>query len=86
MRSGLKTLNLKFLIDEAQMSKVLTSVVTPSFVTTNKVINKLRDKQIIVYPGKKELTDKIFQVATIGEISQEDVQYFLHSIAEIVKK
>ena len=84
LRQGLLGLGLKFLIDQKDMCSVLTTVCIPSHINVTHLRNKLREKSIIIYEGKGCFRNKVFQVGNIGELSFDDLQYFLSSLGEIL--
>jgi 2-aminoethylphosphonate-pyruvate transaminase len=84
MRRGLSQLGLTFLIDEKVMSSSLTTVVVPETLPTATLKKELRKKNIIVYDGKGPFKGKVFQVATIGEINEKDIAYFLTVLKKIL--
>ena len=83
LRKGMGKLNLKYLIDREHMCSVLTTVHIPSHVDLNIFKNNLRDKKIIIYDGKGPLKNKVFQVGNIGEITPDDIDFFLSSLKEV---
>ncbi len=83
LRGGMRKLGLKFFIDERSMSSVLTTVIPPENITVDFLKKKLKEKRIIIYNGKGPLLNKIFQVGNIGELTKNDINYFLHTLKEI---
>lgn len=83
LRGGMRKLGLKFFIDERSMSSVLTTVIPPNSITVDFLKRKLKEKRIIIYNGKGPLLNKVFQVGNIGELSKNDINYFLHTLKEI---
>lgn len=86
LRKGLKKQGLEFLINERQMCSVLTTVIAPDYMNVNDLRNKLKKKSIIIYAGKGPLTDKVFQVANIGEVSKKELDLFLFELARNIKQ
>ena len=86
LRLGMKKMGLKFLIDGNDMCSVLTTVYTPEYIKVSVLRKKLRDKQIIIYEGKGEFKDKIFQVGNIGELSLTEIQFFLDTLQKILQE
>lgn len=84
MRRGLSQLGLTFLIDEKDMSSALTTVVVPNTLPVAALKEELRKKNIIVYDGKGPFKGKVFQVATIGEINEKDIAFFLRTLKMIL--
>jgi len=84
MRTGLKKLGLEFLIEENQMCSVLTTIKLPKYMNFKLLKEKLLSENIVIYNGKGPLEDKVFQVATIGQITPKDVQHFLKKLEFIL--
>ena len=85
LRIGMKEMGLKFLIDETDMCSVLTTVHIPKHIEVGVLRQKLREKKIIIYEGKGEFKNKVFQVGNIGELSLNEIQFFLDSLKEILR-
>lgn len=85
LRKGMLALGLKFLIDQKDMSSMLTTVYVPSHIDVGVFREKLREKSIIIYEGKGYFKNKVFQVGNIGELSFDDIQFFLDSMQEILR-
>lgn len=85
LRQGMLDLGLKFLIDQKNMCSVLTTVLIPTQIDVKVLRQKLREKAIIIYEGKGLFKNKVFQVGNIGEISLQDIQFFLSSLKDILK-
>jgi 2-aminoethylphosphonate-pyruvate transaminase len=84
LRQGMLDLGLKFLLDQKDMCSVLTTVHIPSHIDVTILRQKLREKSIIIYEGKGCFKNKVFQVGNIGELSYDDIQYFLDSMQLIL--
>ncbi len=85
LRAGMRKLGLKFVINQKDMSSVLTTVYIPAHADVNVFRQKLRDKSIIIYEGKGCFKNRVFQVGNIGELSFNDIQFFLDSQKEILQ-
>ncbi len=85
LRIGMKKMGLKFLIEENDMCSVLTTVYTPKHIEVSMLQQKLREKNIVIYAGRGEFKNKVFQVGSIGELSPKEIQYFLSSLEEILQ-
>ena len=85
LRQGMLKLGLKFLIDEKDMCCVLTTVKIPLHIDVTSFRQKLREKSIIIYEGKGCFKDKVFQVGNIGELSSDDIQFFLKSLKKVLR-
>jgi len=84
LRQGMSALGLKFLIEQKDMCCVLTTVLVPRHINVGVLSQKLREKSIIIYQGKGCLKDKVFQVGNIGELSFDNIQFFLASLKNIL--
>jgi len=85
LRKGMLELGLKFLIDQKDMCSVLTTVHIPSHIDVGIFRKKLREKSIIIYEGKGCFKNRVFQVGNIGELSYDDIQFFLDSLREVLQ-
>ncbi len=85
LRKGMLALGLRFLIDQKDMSSVLTTVYCPPHMTMVAFREKLREESIIIYEGKGCFKDKVFQVGNIGELSFDDLQFFLDVLQNILQ-
>lgn len=85
LRQGMLKLGLKFLIDQKDMSSVLTTVYTPSHIDVAVLRQKLRKKSIIIYEGKGCFKNRVFQVGNIGKLSLAEIQFFLDSLREVLQ-
>ena len=84
LRLGMRKLNLEFEIDETEMCSILTTVRVPPSVSVRDLRNRLREKSIIIYEGKGCFEGKVFQVGNIGELSDDDIRYFLVSLRDVL--
>lgn len=84
LRNGMTELGLEFLIDQNDMCSVLTTVYLPSYIDIGVLRQQLRDKSIIIYEGKGCFKGRVFQVGNIGELSLDEIRYFLDSLKEIL--
>jgi len=84
LREGMTKLGLTFLVDPDDMCSVLTTVNLPPDVDINLLRHELRERAIIIYEGKGPLKDQVFQVGSIGELSEIDVRRFLRVLRDIL--
>jgi 2-aminoethylphosphonate-pyruvate transaminase len=85
LRKGMTTLDLHFLIAQQNMCSILTTVKIPSHVAVKELRLLLAKKSIIIYEGKGCFKNKVFQVGNIGDLSFEDIKYFLISLKEVLQ-
>lgn len=82
LRAGMKSMGLKFLLEEKDASSVLTTIILPGGVEFKFLRKQLKQKNIVIYNGKGPLLNKVFQVGSIGELNKEDILFFLKSLKE----
>ena len=85
LRERMLELGLKFLIDQRDMCSVLTAVYLPSHIDMDIFRQKLREKSIIIYEGKGCYKNRVFQVGNIGDLSFDDIQFFINSLQEVLQ-
>ncbi|MBB5721432.1 2-aminoethylphosphonate-pyruvate transaminase [Loktanella ponticola] len=86
LRLGMRKLNLEFVLDEATMCTILTTVKVPPSISVRDLRDRLREKSIIIYEGKGCFAGKVFQVGNIGELSDRDIQFFLSTLRDVLLK
>ncbi len=84
LRKGMTKLGLTFLLDPDDMSSVLTTVYLPPDVDIDLLRHELRERSMIIYEGKGPLKGRVFQVGSIGELSETDVRRFLRVLRDIL--
>jgi 2-aminoethylphosphonate-pyruvate transaminase len=84
LRQGMRDLNLNFLLDQSKMSSILTTVYVPAYINVETLRKHLREKSIIIYEGKGCFKAKVFQVGSIGELSNKDIQFFLDTLKDVL--
>ena len=84
LRDGMRRLNLDFLIDEAEMCSILTTVRMPAALSVRDLRERLREKSIIIYEAKGCFAGKVFQVGNIGELSEYDIRFFLATLKDVL--
>ncbi len=85
LTEGLKKLGLKYLVDDKDHSKIITSIFIPDGVDFNQMHNFFFEKGFTIYPGKVDEFNT-FRVANIGEIDYEDIEDFLDLLNRYIKE
>lgn len=85
LRKGMLALGLKFLIDQKEMCSVLTTVYIPTHIDLDAFRKKLRERSIIIYEGKSRFQNRVFQVGNIGDLSTDEIKFFLDAMREILQ-
>ena len=85
MRDGLKELGFKLiLLPEEVQSNILTAIKMPDKMDYSQVHDKLKERGITIYSGKEVLDKRMFRVATLGHITNEDIDWFLRNLKEVM--
>lgn len=77
LRAGFKDIGLEFMIPEGWRSNCLTSLHLPGGVSYEKLHNELKTNGFVIYAGQGNLSDNIFRVANMGDITQKEFEQFL---------
>jgi 2-aminoethylphosphonate-pyruvate transaminase len=68
---------LEFLIPEGWRSNCLTGLRLPKEVSYERLHAELKGNGFVIYAGQGNLSDTIFRIANMGDITQEEFQRFL---------
>ncbi|MBF0362991.1 MAG: alanine--glyoxylate aminotransferase family protein [Oligoflexia bacterium] len=86
IRLAAKEMELKTVIDDEQcMSRVLTTFYYPQNINVDNFHNYIRNKNIIIYRGKGPIAGKAFQLANIGYLTFDHIDYLINSIKEALR-
>jgi aspartate aminotransferase-like enzyme len=87
MKQRLKGMGFKFYLkEEAWMSNLMVSVLTPKNYRYEDIHDPLKEKGYIIYPGKDVLEGKTIHIANIGTLKEKDVDKFCDDLQEIIKE
>jgi 2-aminoethylphosphonate-pyruvate transaminase len=87
MREGLKELGFELiLLPEEMQSNMLTAIRMPDKMDYWEVHDKLKERGITIYSDKDVLEARKFRVATLGHITNEDVDWFLKNLKEVTEE
>ena len=83
LRAGFEDLGLEFLIAEGWRSNCLTGLRLPKGMSYEKLHGALKGNGFVIYAGQGNLSDNIFRVANMGDITQEEFERFLQTLKNI---
>jgi 2-aminoethylphosphonate-pyruvate transaminase len=86
LREGLTRLGLEITNGEERASHTVTCVRVPPFIHFDEMYEELKAFGFIIYNGKSELEDRVFQVANMGALTQELVRDFLCRLGAILER
>ncbi|MBT5376251.1 MAG: 2-aminoethylphosphonate aminotransferase [Nitrospinaceae bacterium] len=77
LRRGFHDMSLEFLIPEGWRSNCLTSLRLPKGMDYDRLHSALKENGFVIYAGQGNLSDTIFRVANMGDITDEEFKRFL---------
>ena len=85
MRSGLQEIGFELLLFPKKMqSNILTTIKIPEKMNYWQVHDKLKERGITIYSDDNVISQGNFRVATLGSITEEDVDWFLANLKEVM--
>jgi 2-aminoethylphosphonate-pyruvate transaminase len=84
LRAGFRDIGLEFLIPEGLRSNCLTSLRPPKGMSYEKLHGDLKTNGFVIYAGQGNLSENIFRVANMGDITQEEFDLFLQVLKKTV--
>jgi len=85
LTNTLKDIGLKYLVEDKNHSKIITSIHIPNGIDFNEMHDYFYEKGFTIYPGKVAEFDT-FRIANIGEIDSGDIQTFLNLLKKYLNK
>ena len=82
LRRGFQDMGLEFIVPETHRSNTLTALKLPEGVSYQWLHGKLKKKGFVIYAGQKKLSETIFRIANMGDITTEEFQCLL----DVLKK
>lgn len=87
MRKGLAALGLELqLLPDGLQSNILTAIRIPDGMDYWRVHDKLKERGITIYSDETTLAEGRFRVATMGHLSEDDVDWFLRNFEEVLRE
>ena len=84
LRTGFREIGLEFLIPENWQSNCLTSLHLPRDLNYEKLHDELKTKGFVIYAGQGNLSENIFRVANMGDITHKEFERFLKTLESIL--
>ena len=86
LRTGFRDIGLEFLIPENWQSNCLTSLHLPKGLSYEKLHDELKANGFVIYAGQGNLSENIFRVANMGDITQKEFERFLQVLKPTLPK
>ena len=80
LRKGFQEMGLEFIVPERLWSNTLTALKLPEGVTYPGLHDRLKEKGFVIYAGQKKLSESIFRIANMGDITTEEFQRLLDTL------
>lgn len=84
IRDGLGALGMKMFLPAERQSNSLTTFYLPEGLAYQDLHDRLKERGFVIYAGQGHLSEKIFRVANMGDLKQEDFESFVKAFKEIV--
>jgi aspartate aminotransferase-like enzyme len=77
-------MGLEFLSETGTESKTVTCVKVPRYITFKEIYTEMKRRGYLIYNSKEHLKDRYFQVANMGNLSDETIEEFLSSLQMVL--
>jgi 2-aminoethylphosphonate-pyruvate transaminase len=84
MRAALQSMGLELFTNTGHESHTITTIKVPDYITFDELYEELKSRGYIVYACKKPLADRYFQIANMGDLSDEMIQGFLDTLQHVL--
>ena len=85
IRNRLNGLGLKPVLSEESQSNTITAYYLPPGISYQALHDRLKEQGYVIYAGQGQLESKIFRVANMGALSEEDIQGFLSAFQQVLE-
>lgn len=86
LRSGLRRLGVRLLLEDRQASHVLQSAWLPAGLSYETLHDELKSLGFVIYAGQSSLSGRIFRLSNLGEVGLPDLRRLLGRIGRIVER
>ena len=85
VRAGLAGLGVAAMLPPEESSVVLRSYRVPAGATYPALHDALKAKGFVIYAGQGNLSEKLFRISTMGDVSAADIDRLLECCGELLK-
>jgi 2-aminoethylphosphonate-pyruvate transaminase len=86
IRKALRQLGLQPFTQTGHESHTITTLRVPAYVAFTELYEEMKGRGYIIYACKEHLKDRYFQIANMGELTDEMVQGFLDTLASVLER
>ncbi len=84
IRQRLREMGLEFLTATGRESNTITCVKVPPYITFRELYDEMKRRGYLIYNSKEHLKDRYFQVANMGDLTDEIIEEFLGSLEMVL--
>ena len=84
VRTALAALDVPTLIDRSALSSMISSFRLPEGYTYDELHDALRERGFVIYAGQGALSDSMFRIANMGDITDGDLDRLIASFRELL--
>lgn len=84
IRQRLQALGLRTVVESAHQSNTLTAYYLPEGVSYQVLHDNLKARGYVIYAGQGQLESKIFRIANMGALTQQDFEGFLAAFEDVL--
>lgn len=86
MRVALQSMGLELFTNSGHESHTITTLKVPAYITFDLLYEELKSRGYIIYACKQPLAGRYFQIANMGDLSDEMIQGFLDTLAHVLQQ
>ena len=86
IRKKMDVLGVKAVLPKEHRSNTLTAFYLPDHMTYQQLHDELKKRGYVIYAGQGPLESKIFRVANIGALTDQDIEGFLGAFQEVLEQ
>jgi 2-aminoethylphosphonate-pyruvate transaminase len=84
MRKGLNELGFKTVLPYTMQSNILTALYIPEGLDYWVLHDRMKERGYTIYSGQGTLDQGIFRIATLGCLTEKDIEEFLQNLEEVL--
>lgn len=85
IRNGMAALGIKPILQSEHQSNTITSYYLPAGLTYQVLHDRLKEQGYVIYAGQGPLETKVFRVANMGALRDEDLKGFLAAFQKAIE-
>lgn len=86
IRQRMNVLGLKAVLTPERQSNTITSYYLPAGLSYETLHDQLKEKGYVIYAGQGQLDQKIFRVANMGALTEQQIHEFLQAFEQVLER